>query len=146
MEETMNLKVKRAVKNGAIDFALNSKVNCFDYKAIEVKDKGNNYYEIYIPIIFENIHVNENTFFNYFNTDLHYMPIMFGTEIIDEEIVTKHGLYYKVGNKITPYMSDICFKEDEKIIFSLMEETDENEELEYRRICTIQVIFQSNEI
>ena len=35
MEETMKTKVMKAVKNGAIDFALNSKVNCFDYKTIE---------------------------------------------------------------------------------------------------------------
>lgn len=143
--ETKNLK--NIIKEGACDFISHSMLSsCFDYKEVEVEEKDNNYFEVYIPIIFSNIYIKEEQFFHYLDADLHYMPIMFGNEIIDNEIVNRNGLYYKINNKIVGYLGGISFNKDEKIIFSLLEETDENETLEYKTICTIQIIFQSNEI
>lgn len=142
--ETKNLK--SVIKESAVDFCANSVLNCFDYKAIEIKEKENNFFEVYIPIIFENIHISEEKFFNYLDVDLHYLPIIFGIELIDNGIINKYGLYYRINDKIVGYLSGISFNKDEKLIFSLLEETDENEILEYKTICTIQVIFQSNEI
>lgn len=140
-------KLTNVVYDGAVDFCASSMLTtCFDYKAIKVKEKENNYFEVYIPIIFENIHISEERFFNYLDADLHYLPIMFGIELIDNGIINKNGLYYKINNKIVGYLSNIVFDKNEKIIFSLLEETDENETLEYKTICTIQIIFQSNEI
>lgn len=142
--ETKNLK--NIIKESAVDFTAHSMLTCFDYKAIEVKEKENNFFEVYIPIDFEKIHVTEEKFFSYLEADLHYLPIIFGIELIDNEIINKNGLYYGINNKIVGYLSGISFDKNEKIIFSLLEETDENETLEYKTICTIQVIFQSNEI
>ena len=142
----MKTKMKNIIYDGAVDFVGTSMINCFDYKAIEVKEKENNLFEVYIPIDFEKIHITEEKFFDYLEADLHYLPIMFGIELIDNGIINKNGLYYGINGKIVGYLSGISFDKNEKIIFSLLEETDENDNLEYRTICTIQIIFQSNEI
>lgn len=142
----MEKKLENIIYDGAVDFVAHSMLNCFDYKAIEVKEKENNFFEVFIPIDFEKIYVTEEKFFSYLESDLHYLPIIFGIEIIDNGIVNKNGLYYGIGGKIVGYLGGISFNKDEKMIFSLLEETDENETLEYKTICTIQIIFQSNEI
>lgn len=139
-------KLTNVIYDSAVDFAAHSMLTCFDYKAIEVEEKDNNFFKVIIPIDFEKINITEEKFFSYLEADLHYLPIIFGIEIIDNGIVNKNGLYYGINGKIVGYLSGVSFDKDEKIIFSLLEETDENEILEYRTICTIQIIFQSNEI
>jgi len=140
-------KLTNIIVDGVINFAVNSFLNIFNDRKITVENVNNNQIKVFLPLKFNNLTIKEeSTFKAYLNSDLHYLMYIIGTTFVDNEIINKYSLYYLYNNKIIGTISGISFDNENEIVFSLLEKTNENEYLEYLNVCTIHVLFESGNI
>lgn len=140
-------KLTSVVVDGVINFAVNSFLNIYDERNVTTEIQQNNHIKVYMPLKINDFAIKEENIFKAcLNADLHYMIYIIGTAFVDNEIINRYSLYYLYDNKIMSTLLGISFDNEKDIVFSFLEETDENETFEYKNICTIHIDFENGNI